>query len=528
MNKTDKKIDLVYLWVDGSDENWAKSKARMISECTDTKLNSDSIDGCRFQDNNELLYSLRSVEKNAPWVNHIYIVTANQKPSWLNLDNKKVTIVNHKTIMDDFSLPNFNSCTIETYLSRIPGLSEYFIYANDDTFFFNKTEPEMFFDENMNPIYQMGKKIMNKPYTHLYGSTIVRAHKLIKDKYGTNIGYFPHHGIDPYRKSYIDECIDAFKDEFFITRHNHFRSYSDIQRVIFAYYAIATKGCRFEIAPFGSYVECRKNNLERLLKSKFPLACINSGRRTTTEDIDMMEKILQEKFPKISSFENNKKTINVCYYGNDNQAEKIYYSMLSILKSKSLNESINVWVIDSGLKEQNQNAFKILENKYDCLVNFIKLKPDNANNELTYQDMQVRACCEILFSNLIKSDRIIYLDNNVNINQSLSELYDSDFEGNYVLSSVNITSKDSFPSVGIVNCGIMLINLGKLRKANLKYNKDISDIITSDKIKYIKNNIKMTTDKNKFTLPFGIFHPSYLKGVMKNIFYQKETKKVLK
>ena len=127
MISADKKIDLVYLWVDGSDENWAEAKARMISECTDTKLNSDSINSCRFQDNNELLYSLRSVEKNAPWVNHIFIVTANQRPKWLNLNNKKVTVVNQDTIMDGFSLPNFNSCAIETYLSKIPGLSEYFI-----------------------------------------------------------------------------------------------------------------------------------------------------------------------------------------------------------------------------------------------------------------------------------------------------------------------------------------------------------------------------------------------------------------
>ena len=68
----------------------------------------------------------------------------------------------YNEIMEDFSLPTFNACSIESYITKIPNLSEYFIYANDDMFFWNKTEPELFFDENNNPIYQMGAKILNK------------------------------------------------------------------------------------------------------------------------------------------------------------------------------------------------------------------------------------------------------------------------------------------------------------------------------------------------------------------------------
>ena len=63
----------------------------------------------------------------------------------------------------------------------------------------------------------------------------------------------------------------------------------------------------------------------------------------------------------------------------------------------------------------------------------------------------------------------------------------------------------------------MVINLNKLRSSNLKYNNDISDVITTDKIKYIKNNIKMNSDKSRFTSPFGLFRPECLKDFMKNI-----------
>ena len=50
----------------------------------------------RFEDNEELRYSLRSLEQYAPWVRHIFIVTNGQIPHWLNLDNNRVTIVTHE------------------------------------------------------------------------------------------------------------------------------------------------------------------------------------------------------------------------------------------------------------------------------------------------------------------------------------------------------------------------------------------------------------------------------------------------
>lgn len=55
----------------------------------------------RFEDNEELRYSLRSVERHAPWVRHIFIVTNGQIPSWLNLDNPRVTVVSHQVATSD-------------------------------------------------------------------------------------------------------------------------------------------------------------------------------------------------------------------------------------------------------------------------------------------------------------------------------------------------------------------------------------------------------------------------------------------
>uniref|UniRef100_A0A8C5PZA2 N-acetylglucosamine-1-phosphotransferase subunits alpha/beta n=1 Tax=Leptobrachium leishanense TaxID=445787 RepID=A0A8C5PZA2_9ANUR len=65
----------------------------------------EDISASRFEDNEELRYSLRSIEKYAPWVRHVFIVTNGQIPSWLNLDNPRVTIVTHHVYLT-WPVPN--------------------------------------------------------------------------------------------------------------------------------------------------------------------------------------------------------------------------------------------------------------------------------------------------------------------------------------------------------------------------------------------------------------------------------------
>ncbi|KAM4569157.1 N-acetylglucosamine-1-phosphotransferase subunits alpha/beta [Odontesthes bonariensis] len=109
----------------------------------------EDVSASRFEDNEELRYSLRSVEKHAPWVRHIFIVTNGQIPSWLNLDNPRVTVVTHQDIfLNDSHLPTFSSPAIETHIHRIPGLSQKFIYLNDDVMFGKEVWPDDFYSHS--------------------------------------------------------------------------------------------------------------------------------------------------------------------------------------------------------------------------------------------------------------------------------------------------------------------------------------------------------------------------------------------
>jgi UDP-N-acetylglucosamine-lysosomal-enzyme len=117
-------IDIVFTYVNGSDP-------LLINQMHKYKLFISNKN--RFQDNNGLKYSLRSIEKYAPWCRFIFIVTNGQKPVWLNASHPKIRLVFHDQIFPNRShLPTFNSLAIESHLHLIPGLSERFLYFNDD------------------------------------------------------------------------------------------------------------------------------------------------------------------------------------------------------------------------------------------------------------------------------------------------------------------------------------------------------------------------------------------------------------
>jgi hypothetical protein len=130
-------VDIVYLWVDGSDPAWRskREQARLALSADQRQgiARYGDVEG-RFRDNDELRFSLRALERFFPQHGHVYIVTDGQHPAWLRA-NAQLSIVDHRALMPPSALPTFDSCHIESYIHRIPGLSERYFYFNDDVFF---------------------------------------------------------------------------------------------------------------------------------------------------------------------------------------------------------------------------------------------------------------------------------------------------------------------------------------------------------------------------------------------------------
>lgn len=333
----DDKIDIVYLWVDGSDKKWRETRNFWYDKINHKTVEyANNLNDSLYRDNGELKYSLRSVFECAPWVNHIYIVTGfNQVPKWLDTNNPKITIVPHEKIIPKDALPTFNSNTIEMCIPNIPGLSEKFIIMNDDTFFNKPVSPSFFFDKRGRAIILYN----NQKHTHHniqrwidsadnYTSSIILSALKIQKIFGkTLLKSRPSHGIDPYIKSSMLECLNhpIIKKDVKNQLYNKFRAKTEMQRWLFNLYEYFTNHAVFKKA------RCYKSGKHKLSNFIYnaihwrrvsispifcfdayksnqsikhaPIFCINDSPEMTEEIITSNIKYLQERFPNKCKFE---------------------------------------------------------------------------------------------------------------------------------------------------------------------------------------------------------------------------------
>lgn len=308
-------VDLVYLWVDGNDPVWQAKHNAFIG-----KTEESSPINCkgRYANNDELKYSLRSVETYAPWIRTIFIVTDNQVPKWLDISNTKVKIIDHKDIMPAESLPCFNSALIEHFLYKIPGLAEHFLLANDDMYLNKAVTVDDFFTKEGFPIIRLERRpfrkfrwfwrvnVRKKPLKN-YSFTIARASQLVDDKYGVYYTGMPHHNIDSYLKSDMQRVVeDYFRDEFVANNKNRMRSNDDIQRILFSYTALALKRgkLRYVTRKESMHVEIQKERHYRRLEKFRPMFfCMNDSEYAKDEDRKTAKEYLERRFPDKSEFE---------------------------------------------------------------------------------------------------------------------------------------------------------------------------------------------------------------------------------
>lgn len=314
-------IDIVYTWVNNRDKAWADKFAQNAPK-NFVKKNEHNH---QYNDNDELKYSLRSLEKYATWINHVYIVTDNHYPEWLNLKHKQLTLVDHKNIIPHSALPTFNSHTIEFFLCDIPNLSEYFLYANDDTYFGRYVKPDFFYTSTGKPICRFRKNINQLP-SSLWKQNLLNSVQCLKKHHYNCPSLAPHHNIDAYKKSLIKEFLEEFKDELQETIFHKFKTDTDIEKNILSLFAITTgKAIKKEVyrlnnekpkykkfikyllhgsANDSAVFHYNNENIEEELNKYSPaLFCINDDITVTDEDRQRGKQLLEKIFPNKSSFE---------------------------------------------------------------------------------------------------------------------------------------------------------------------------------------------------------------------------------
>ncbi len=396
------KIDLVYLWCDGEDQNWIEKKNFWQKKYQ--KLDPMGLNNCRYIQHDELKFSLRSVEMYMPWINHIFIVTDNQLPKWLNQNNSKITIINHKEIMPQNALPTFNSNAIEACICNIPGLSEHFLYANDDMMVGRPLTPDFFFSPEGKPYVFLRSTNLSAPC--LYTQQIYKAQSLIQSVFGISYPFAPHHNIDAYRLSDVRRCQEIFAQEVQKTIYQKFREKDTFQRCLWGYYALAVKN---GILVFNKDIDPRLPSQKRKIMKKNKiyqsisetissptlvsktiyhknpgLFCLNDNEYLLDEERCQIKWILAQLFPFPSTFENKQMqkwdydvSIIVPVYN----ASRYLQRCLDSLLSQSL-ENIEIICINDGSNDDSESILKkyAQKDKRIKLFSFEKLGPGGCRN----------------------------------------------------------------------------------------------------------------------------------------------------
>ncbi|SUA73314.1 Capsular polysaccharide phosphotransferase SacB [Nocardia otitidiscaviarum] len=236
-------IDIVFSWVDGSDPEFRARRAGMMAQVVVGE--GDEADA-RIRQIDELRYALRAVYKNAPWIRRIFIATDSAVPEWL-VEDPKVTIVRAVDHFSDRSgLPIFNSHAVECQLQHIEGLSEHFLYSNDDMFFARPVRPSMFFtpagvSRFIEADTRIGPGSNNERRSGFENAARVNR-ALLRQRFGHVITRHLEHTPVPLRRSVLHEMEREFAADFARTRTSRFRAATDISvtNSLYHYYALFT------------------------------------------------------------------------------------------------------------------------------------------------------------------------------------------------------------------------------------------------------------------------------------------------
>lgn len=253
-------IDVVIPWVDGGDPEWMKE----FQKYSAIESGRDDNSEIRYRDWDNLQYLFRGIEKFMPWVNKVFLITNGQKPKWLNMKAPKLVFVRHDDFIPSECLPTFSVRPIELNLHRIEGLSEQFIYFNDDFFLLRPVKQERFFKNGlpcdmaildtlpvggtrghvmMNCLniairnFDKNKVLRANPqkwFNPIYGAQLFRTFALLP--FSVFPGFRNHHMPQAYLKSTFREVWNAEKDILMETSKHRFRDITDVNQSVMRYW----------------------------------------------------------------------------------------------------------------------------------------------------------------------------------------------------------------------------------------------------------------------------------------------------
>jgi hypothetical protein len=311
-------IDIVYTWVDDQLPGYRNQLQQYAKSKHDTNPN-------RTRNNLDILkYSLRSVEKYTPWIRNIYIITCRpQAPKWLGNTSNRIKLIHHDEIIPNEYLPTFNSFCIVSFMHRIQGLSEYFLYIEDDMLFGNPTELDDFISLSGNKLLVHPRIIKttsaakrNDNNQGPWDLALAYCNQLLNMSFGERNRHSINHVPLLIEKKTWGDMIEKWADSFEITRQSRFRSKLNVApEYLYPYYMFYTEKANmtgiYSTYKKTFYLGLENNSLltaAGLAMIKFfrpKMYCLNDnfGNNPDAGIVKMARKFLDDYYPGKSSFE---------------------------------------------------------------------------------------------------------------------------------------------------------------------------------------------------------------------------------
>ena len=247
-------------------------------------------------------------------------------PEWLNTNHPKLHIVKHEDYIPEKFLPTFSSHVIELNLHRIKGLSEQFVYFNDDMFLTAPVKQTDFFKDGLpcdsallNPIamtrrvdhaeinnigilndhFEKNRVIAEHPwkwYNLKYGKFLVRNFLLMPWKHF--IGLYEPHLASCFLKRTLEEVWREEGEELTRTCSYRFRDSTNVNQWLFRDWQLAKGdfvprdmkfGKMFTYGENGNYDEV----CDAVRNGKWKMVCINDFE---VDDFQARKEKLQNAF----------------------------------------------------------------------------------------------------------------------------------------------------------------------------------------------------------------------------------------
>lgn len=539
-------VDAVCLWVNSQDENWQEKYFKTTKQ---------SPEATRFSNNGELLFCLRSIFKNLSWIRKVFLVTDQQVPEWLLFDKSRIEIIDHREIIDKQYLPTFNSEVIESFIDNIPGLSEHFLYLNDDVFIWKELTKDFFFNDEGLPIVRLTGIKTTTEDKRLYYQSLRASLNTFNSFFSTDFQFQNCHTVDAFLKSEYKKCREVFRDKFSVASTFRTRKLNDVQRIIFSLYLVKKKKCILKVLGFNS-TEAKYyslNNLrflkEKIEKDSPSTFCINDDEQTDEYSRENLPLFLSSLYPEKSCVENLKfdrifpvsKNSKSIVFSFDEKYCKYFFSTINSLKKYWPSDVLcDIVILYSYLSEKSKKYLEAsscgnISIRFYNVTTYLIANSDSFRPKVrSYWSVETYYKCliPIIFSGF---DKVLFCDSDVCFNQDVSSIFDIELDENIQLIAVLDSAsplldsnyqdrKQQLLELGIkdpqthyFNAGVLLFNLNKidansyqeelfvsLEKKNLLFqDQDVLNIIFNQTTKIIGYRFNYQTG-------VFLFNPNYL------------------